>query len=412
MYRSCDGMQVNTEEGRGLPRRRRLTLLLLGAAVLGLGATRAWGEDTGSESSVEVHGFGGWAYAETDGNRYLIGTDDGNYDNASFALNVTGRIGSKLKLVGQVELESGFIEDEGTEVELEFAFAEWAFSDAVRLRVGRGRQPFGIYGEIFEVGTLRPFFLVPSGIYGPQGFHSESYDGLGLVGSSYGNRWGMQYDLYGGRIAGSLDLPSLVVATTLEGALNGTEAFDYELEDVVGGRFNVIPPVEGMLFGVSAYRGERSFAAFTTGLLAAPRTYTAWGAHAEWANETWQIRAEYAVAEEKDLSEANGSYFEVAYHITRGWQVAGRYDRWDIDVDGLAASPRRRLLDQIFEHEDLAFGLNYWFSPNFVLKLDYHMAEGNRFAFPEDPAVILQGLRTNQLPNDTDMIVFGGHFSF
>jgi hypothetical protein len=389
------------------------TLAVAGLACAVLSAPVAEAQDTASGAAVEVHGFGGWAYAETDGNRYLIGNDDGNYDTASLALNVTGRIGEKLQLVGQVELESGFVEDGDTEVELEFAFAQWAFSDALRLRVGRGRQPFGIYGEIFEVGTLRPFFLVPSGIYGPQGFHSESYDGLGIVGSRYGTSgWGFQYDLYGGRSSGSLDLPSLVVATTLEAALAGTEAFEYEIEDVVGGRLNVTTPVEGLLFGVSAYTGERAFEVFTTGLLATPRDYTVWGAHAEWANETWQVRAEHATADEKDLSTATGNYLEVAYHISESWQVASRYDRWDIDVEGLGTSPRVRLLDQIFEHEDVALGVNYWFSPNFVVKLAYHMTEGNRFAFPEDPAVILQALQTNQLPNETDMIVFGGQFSF
>ena len=32
----------------------------------------------GLANSVQIHGFGGWAYAETDGNEYFVGTPDGS----------------------------------------------------------------------------------------------------------------------------------------------------------------------------------------------------------------------------------------------------------------------------------------------------------------------------------------------
>jgi hypothetical protein len=37
---------------------------------------------------VRVHGFGGWAYGETNGLDYLYDTDGGRYDNVDFALNI------------------------------------------------------------------------------------------------------------------------------------------------------------------------------------------------------------------------------------------------------------------------------------------------------------------------------------
>ena len=69
------------------------------------------------------------------------------------------------------------------DVELDYAFAEWFVSDALKIRMGRVKHPFGLYGEIFDVGTLRPFYLLPQSIYGPNGFTAKAYNGVGLTGN-------------------------------------------------------------------------------------------------------------------------------------------------------------------------------------------------------------------------------------
>ena len=53
-------------------------------------------------NDVQIHGFGGWAYGETDGNAYLVGTEEGRYDNADFALNVTAEPMENLSIVAQI----------------------------------------------------------------------------------------------------------------------------------------------------------------------------------------------------------------------------------------------------------------------------------------------------------------------
>jgi hypothetical protein len=50
----------------------------------------------------------------------------------------------------------------------DYGFAEWRFSDALRLHAGRMKHPFGIYSEIFDVGTLRPFYTLSQSVYGAQ----------------------------------------------------------------------------------------------------------------------------------------------------------------------------------------------------------------------------------------------------
>jgi hypothetical protein len=386
--------------------------LVVGLAMLVAAALPAAAQDDGTGPVVEVHGFGGWAYAETDGNRYLIGTDDGNYKNASFALNVTGKPSAKLTLVAQVELETSLDDEAGEqEVELEYAFAEWAFSDALRLRVGRGKHPFGLYGEVFEVGTLRPFYLLPQGVYGPNGFTSESYDGLGIVGSRYGvSGWGIQYDVYAGQLVGELDVPNIFFAATDEDAVGNLEQ-ETQTKDLIGLRLVVTTPVEGLSWGLSGYRGKRTI---TPGFVFGELTYTVYGAQIEYAREPWTLRAEYAHNEEES-SEAEAGYFEAAYKLSQHWQVAARWDWWELDLPIIPPGALRDFYEKHFwHHEETAIGLNYWFSPNFVLKASYHMAEGNRFAFPDDPAVIHEARLTfpPTLTFETDMVIFGGQFSF
>src|SRR5688572_31997297 len=56
-------------------------------------------------STIDIHGFGGWAYGKTDGHKYSLGTEEGEYDNAEFALNVSAKPIEKLSIVAQVRLE-------------------------------------------------------------------------------------------------------------------------------------------------------------------------------------------------------------------------------------------------------------------------------------------------------------------
>lgn len=74
----------------------------------------------------------------------------------------------------QVSLATGYI---GDEIKLDFAFGEWAFSDALKFRMGKVKCPFGIYSEVFDVGTIRPFYALPQAIYGAPGIVTKSYFG-------------------------------------------------------------------------------------------------------------------------------------------------------------------------------------------------------------------------------------------
>ncbi len=145
------------------------------------------------------------------------------------------------------------------------------FSQKLKLRAGKVKQPFGISAEVFDVGTRRPFFELPQAVYGPIGLVGESYKGIGFTGSfDVQGGWGLAYDLYGG----------------------GQEHKEY------------VAPEAGRL---------------TSDVLAVPEP----------------------------------------------------------------------AVPSLLDHKEVALGLNYWWTPNFVFKLSFHHVDGNRFAGP-DPLELAQ----------------------
>jgi hypothetical protein len=348
----------------------------------------------GQEETHQIHGFGSWAYGNTDANNYLYGRPEGSYRNATFQLNVSATVSERLRIVTQMGVQDT---GAGPEIDLDFAFAEWKFSDRIKLRAGVVPQPFGISTELFDVGTLRPFLALPQAVYGPVGLTSEAYWGVGFTGSApVGSSWRLAYDLYGG---GTVLEEFHAPEHFLEGELleAGEGHGEETTNDVIGGRIVLETPIAGLRFGASAQTGDE--------VGAGRRSIAA--AQLEYLTHKWSARSEYAHENVKDDLIVHGVYAEVAYRIDPHWQVATQYGRLTTEPFAVDITAGRSLVS----HRELALGLNYWFHPAFVCKLSYHRVNGNRFAAPapEDLAALVAsgGLRTR-----TNLVAFGVQFSF
>ena len=362
---------------------------------------------------VQLNGFGGWAAGDTDGSTYLAGEEDREYDTITFALAATAAVSDKLTVNAQI-----FSENEGEEVEteLEYAFAEWAFSDQLRLRAGLVKHPFGIYTEVFDVGTVRPFFDLPQGIYGPAEFLAQAYQGLGVTGrKELASGWGIQYDVYGGEIGlesteasnpfldfeGDEDDDDDDEDEDEDEAVGEGLSREEKLKDVLGGRLKFSTPSGNLNFGVSAYFGspeedEDEDEGEEPGEEGS--THEAYGVHLEYLTSDWSLRLEYTHRDGGDENvEGKGAYLEAARFFNEKWQIAARYDWAELTTED--GDPDAALL----EHEDAALSLNYWFSPNLVFKLSYHLVDGNLYAIPES---------RDELGTETRLLQLGVQFSF
>ena len=371
-----------------------------------------------ASGTVLIHGFGGWAVGATDGNRYLGGVEPRGYDSRNFALNVTAQPSPELRIVFQAIYSPPIDDPESIEADIDYGFGEWSFNNGLRFRGGIAKTPFGLYTEIFDVGTLRPFFDLPQGVYGPSETLAKSYFGIGFSGLVRGTgAWELAYDIYGGEI----EIDSVVAGNPLlfsggesqaatgrlaqasgEGEGEGG-ASKTKLVDMIGARLVLNTPIEGLSLGVSAFGGDPEF----EGEPAAPiPSHDVIGAYVDYRTERLSVTAEYATREGglQDF-EVDASYLEVAYMLNDHWQVAARYDQAELDPANRERVPRSSLL----EHRDLAVGINYWFSPLFVLKVSYHDIEGNLFAIPGRNPKILQ---KKPLDPETSLVQFGLQFNF
>jgi hypothetical protein len=383
---------------------RRHLLPLLGLAAF------AWGAPLGAQvtmDNVAVHGYGGWSYGRTSENDntnfYLFGHQRGDYSHAEYALNVAVALSDRLTIDAQPFWHAGHHANQ-TSSGIDYVFGEWKFSDHMRLRAGSVKHPFGIYTEVFDVGTVRPFAALPQGVYGPAGMVGKAYDGIGLTGSAYSRSgWGVSYDMYGGGLETfELDVPLQVVreGTDTSKVLNvaQTRAF----RDVVGGRLVINTPITGLNFGVSGYTGTRP--------LAKEQRRNTYGVHAEYTDDMLTFRAELAHETDPTLQSATGNYVEAAYRLMGGFQIAGMYSTLNTDLVGVSAANIARASTAL-DHNETGAGLNYWFAPNFVLKTSVHWVDGNRFAYP-DPTRIRAIVATGQLRPKTTVVLVGSQLSF
>jgi len=356
-------------------------------------------------NSIDIHGFGGWAYGKTDGFDYAIGNSDGKYDNAEFALNVSAKANERLSVVAQVFLQSS---SDMTDAQLDYAFAEWAFNDAAKLRIGRVKHPFGIYGEIFDVGTLRPFYMLPQGLYGPNGFTAKAYNGIGFTGRvPFRHGWSMQYDVYGGQIEGDFKTPGLL-SSIPEYFAEPSIKFSYHVNDAFGARVNINTPVDGLMFGVSGFTGKDHP---ELEVLSAVRR-DVYAGHVEYAANRFQARGEWGHLKNGNEFNVEAKYVEVAYKLDSHWQLASRWDEMQVDLPGFNFSTVPGIFPQLLDHRDLSIGLNYWFRPDFVVRASYHDVDGNRYSFPATTEEVLQALATDTLAKKSNLVVIGAQFSF
>jgi hypothetical protein len=375
---------------------RRIAWLTAAAALAVYAAALPLHAADFSLEKISLNGYGGWYYGKSGNENQFVGaTEDGSYHTADVHLSIAADVSEKLRVVTQV----GWLDnEEGSEGDFDYMFAEWKLNPSLRVRLGKAKMPFGIYSEFPEVGTLRPFLVLPQAAYGPIGFLGESYKGVGFTGS-FGGSWKADWDLYGGgtelteNIAGEAFLLGEELAP-------GAEIESEVTRGVVGGRMVVETPLPGLSVGGSFVTGTEK--------LEVDRRRVVYGVQAEYVGDALTVRTETMHEDVVDDLHATGSYLEVAYHLNDHWQVAAEAGRLRTRFFGAVPTGDTAGLTR---HDEVGVGVSYWFSSNLVVKVNYLRVRGNAFAQPavED----LTGIATaGQLSSPTGVLLAGAQFSF
>lgn len=393
---------THTNRGRqfALRRRRRFGWTAL-AFAMSLGAREASAQV--GQQSVTLAGYGEVSYGQTNRNTFLNGTPDGNYVNSRLGLLLSAPLSDRVSIsaLGRMVQDTN-----GTHGDLSYAFATLRLTRSLDLRFGKVKHPGSLYGEVLDVGTLRPFLNLPQAIYGGTGNSLENYTGVGLNGTIFFGQWASGISAYAGGGAYEYESMRLRYIPGITG-----DHWRLPVRKLTGGRVSIRPPVSGLSFGVSGHRARVNLC--TAGMPANACTGEVWehqwGAQAEYLTDRLWLRSEYAWLKAGELATNKGYYVEGAYFLTRQLQAATQFNAMKDDVPETQFSvPMPKDIDR---HRELAYGLNYWLAAGVVLKTSIHEVTGNRFAVPNQQA-LLQGLVTGQLPRHTRLLQAGLQFSF
>jgi hypothetical protein len=343
------------------------------------------------DGKLSISSFCSWGFGTSDLNDFQTAGHGGHFDSGECGVGLSSPISDRA--IAAVQMR--FAPENGG-LFLDWAFGEWRFSDRARLRMGLVKHPLGIFGEVQHVGTLRPFFLFPFGIYG-----GTEFTGSGVAGASLSGRlpakggWDFNYDLYFGSL--KLRVDSVIEKVVDPASVTPGGTLPVEVEEttyVGGGRLIVATPVPGLEARLSGYGSPIRQ---TDG----PRF--AAGPSLQYLGDRFSARAEYFFFWEEQNQRTHTAYVEAAYFLTPHFQVGARAELYRLHLlKAPADSP-------LFEHYELATTFNYWFDTDLVVKLSFHAIDGNRFARPR---ALDDALLSGRLNRRTLASILGMQFSF
>jgi hypothetical protein len=393
--------------------RNTLLILLLFAAFL----------PAQTDDNISIYGFGSWAFAKTDGNQYFWSNEDGTMDYYDFALNINATVSSKFRVNAQFYTNSYY---GGDSVDIDFAFAEYAFSDAFKLRAGKVKQAFGIYGDIKRVGTIRPFFTLPTSAYDHDYFVSPGITGVAIAGTFVmQNGWAAQYDFHYGASEGNFNIRSIGLVA---GYYYGTIPFQGNAEDVpvtsfielesndnAGGRLAVETPISGLSL-IGSFATNHTIGTIRDTSITAYDTDTfTYATSVVYDAFPFSFNLEYLYADFEGIKmDYNLVWLELGYMLTESTQIVGRFE----NADGQSYAKQSQLItdframfenDILKDHKEYAIGLNYFFNSNFVLRASIHKTEGLLWAAPPRG---LASFIDEEINPDTLNLIIGVNYSF
>ncbi|MEO1082619.1 MAG: hypothetical protein AAFY88_00095 [Acidobacteriota bacterium] len=397
-----------------MPRESKGTLVpIVVLSLLLVAAVPAFADDGNSKFSI--HGFLTQAYAdqsfaegplfdfagEPSFSESALGIpESGTFDYRTLALQFRYEISPRDIMVVQLSNEANgdaAVDEFRDEIELDYAFYERRIGEQTSLKVGRVQIPYGIYNEIRDVGTVLPFYRAPFSIYLEGSFTSETVDGIAFS-HTFGAEtdWPVNLDAYLGEYE------------TFESALGDpTNILPLKGEETYGLQLWLNTPVSGLRFGGSFQ--SKTLTGGQEGTfreIGEEQKVEEFMVSLEGVFDRWSVRGEYRafdpdvpspISTNKITFDLVAWYAQVGFFVNEKLHIYAQYEKQESEW----TSPDFVSAADFDTRDDLGFSINYLFTPNLVLKGEYHTVDvESAILFP---AFTPQGLRLdNNILGSTD----------
>ena len=349
---------------------------------------------------LQVHGFLTQGYFLTSRNRVFGHSEgDGSLDFIEAGINASWTPLPRLQLAVQPLFRRAGAGHE-SDLELDFGLMDYALLSTedkqLGIRLGRIKNPRGLYNDTRDVAFTRPSILLPESIYYDKLRElNVSADGAQLYGELR-SRWG-DFSLQFGPVVPRADNLDLELAIFFEDR-PGTFTNDgfmyigrltYQLD---GGRYKLAASGLHHL----AVRYETRFSP-PQDLSAGTNLYDEWIVSAQYNGERWGFTGEYSQTYNENQGfgpsfpdtafTGEGYYLQAMYRISPKWETLLRYDVYygdREDRDGAKFEALTGIPGHNIYAKDWTIGARYYVTPAVMVAAEYHHVYGTGWLPSQD----------------------------
>lgn len=340
--------------------------------------------------NLQIHGFASQGFINTSDNNFFGNSDGGgSFDFRELGLNASVRPLPNLQLSAQI-LSRTAGEGNNGDVRLDYGFADYSFVsneiNLLGLRLGRLKNPLGLYNDTRDVPFTRPSILLPESIYFDRTrnlalaadsaqFYGERRTDIGDFSFQFGVGYPKTDDRETEFAFLGKDQPGDL---TSEPSYLGRMLYEQD-----GGRLRLA------LSGAQVNLGYDPAAPFPGDFRAGSIRFSPLIFSAQYNTERWSLTSEYALRhfEFKDFGVSalnldfygESYYLQGAYRLNQKWEAVLRYDvlytdKSDRNGSAYAAATGRPAHNRFAK--DWTVGLRWNITPDFMLRGEYHRVNG------------------------------------
>lgn len=115
----------------------------------------------------DSHAYFAQGYVNSNGNQYYGDSRTGSFDYHEAAVNAYASYGDQFRVAGQIFTRDAGAND-NDQPRIDYLFLDWGskqLKSDIGIRIGRVRNPLGVYNDVSDVIFTRPSILMPYSVY-------------------------------------------------------------------------------------------------------------------------------------------------------------------------------------------------------------------------------------------------------
>lgn len=367
----------------------KIKVFTLGIAIPVMSMTSIGANAAGMNNNLQVHGFASQGFVYTSDNNFFgESSAQGSLDFTELGLNASLNPFPNLQFSAQL-LSRRAGEGNDGDIRLDYGFADYSFvsneSDRWGVRLGRLKNPLGLYNDTRDVAFTRPSILLPQSIYFDRTRNlALSADSTQLYGEHRLNTGDVSFQFGVIKpLVGDPDTELAFLGRNRPGELDADISYIGRLMyERNNGQLRLA------LSGAQVNIGYAPGAPFPGDLLAGTIQFQPWILSGQYNADRWSFTTEYALRKfrfsglggisDREFS-GESYYLQGTYRFTQKWEGVLRYDvlysdKSDPDGSLFAATTGRPAHNRYAK--DWAVGLRWNITPAFMLRAEYHRING------------------------------------